>query len=74
MSGGLASNRPSGQSNRSSVQNEGGEYTYEVRVNNRFQMGRMIGSGSFGEIYLGKDIQTQKEVAVKFEQLKVRRP
>ena len=37
-------------------------------------MGRMIGSGSFGEIYLGKDIQTGKEVAVKFEQLKVRRP
>ena len=41
---------------RSSVQHESGEYTYEVRVNNRFQMGRMIGSGSFGEIYLGKDI------------------
>ena len=52
----------------------GGDYTYEVRVNNRFQMGRMIGSGSFGEIYLGKDITTGKEVAVKFEQLKVRRP
>lgn len=51
-----------------------GDYTYEVRVNNRFQMGRMIGSGSFGEIYLGKDITTGKEVAVKFEQLKVRRP
>ena len=50
------------------------EYSYEVRVNNRFQMGRMIGSGSFGEIFLGKDIQTGKEVAVKFEQLKVRRP
>ena len=37
-------------------------------------MGRMIGSGSFGEIYLGKDIQTGKEVAVKFESLSVRRP
>ena len=53
---------------------ENNDYTYEVRVNNRFQMGRMIGSGSFGEIFLGKDIQTGKEVAVKFEQLKVRRP
>mmetsp|Transcript_42831 Transcript_42831/g.56608 ORF Transcript_42831/g.56608 Transcript_42831/m.56608 type:complete len:81 (+) Transcript_42831:16-258(+) len=48
-------------------QETGGEFTYEVRVNNRFAMGRMIGSGSFGEIYLGKDIQTGKEVAVKFE-------
>jgi len=37
-------------------------------------MGRKIGSGSFGEIYLGKDIQTGKEVAVKFESIQVRRP
>ena len=50
------------------------EFSYEVRVNNRFQMGRMIGSGSFGEIYLGRDILTGKEVAVKFEGLQVRRP
>ena len=52
---------------RNSQGEANGDYTYEVRVNNRFQMGRMIGSGSFGEIYLGKDIQTGKEVAVKFE-------
>ena len=37
-------------------------------------MGKKIGSGSFGEIYLGKDLQTGNEVAVKFEQLNVRRP
>jgi casein kinase 1 len=37
-------------------------------------MGKKIGSGSFGEIYLGLDIHTGKEVAVKFEQLNVRRP
>lgn len=40
---------------------------YEVHVHNRFQMGKMIGSGSFGEIYLGIDMKTGKEVAVKFE-------
>ena len=37
-------------------------------------MGKKIGSGSFGEIYLGLDLQTNREVAVKFEQLNVRRP
>ena len=47
---------------------------YEIRLANRFKMGKKIGSGSFGEIYLGLDIQTGKEVAVKFEQLNVRRP
>ena len=44
------------QNMNNSTKEDSGQYTYEVRVNNRFQMGRMIGSGSFGEIYLGKDI------------------
>ena len=50
------------------------ELQFEVRVANRFKMGKKIGSGSFGEIYLGLDLQTGREVAVKFEQLNVRRP
>ena len=37
-------------------------------------MDRMIGSGSFGEIYQARDMQTDKDVAVKFEQPKVKRP
>jgi len=47
---------------------------YEVRVAGRFRMGKKIGSGSFGEIYLGRDLNTGGEVAVKFEQLSARRP
>ncbi|KAL2539123.1 casein kinase 1-like protein 2 [Abeliophyllum distichum] len=37
----------------------------EPRVGNKFQLGRKIGSGSFGEIYLGTNIQTNEQVAIK---------
>jgi casein kinase 1 len=37
----------------------------EPRVGNKFRLGRKIGSGSFGEIYLGTDVQTNEEVAIK---------
>jgi serine/threonine protein kinase len=49
------------------------EFVYEVRVAGRFRMGKKIGSGSFGEIYLGRDLHTGGEVAVKFEQFSARR-
>ena len=42
---------------------------FEVRVAGRFKMGKKIGSGSFGEIFLAMDIQTGREVAVKFVNL-----
>ena len=54
--------------------NDSSDLTYEVRVADRFKMGKKIGSGSFGEIYLAIDLQTGKEVAVKFESKAVRRP
>jgi len=47
---------------------------FEVKVASRFKMDRMIGSGSFGEIYMARDIVEDRDVAVKFEQLKVKRP
>ncbi|KAA3490371.1 casein kinase I-like [Gossypium australe] len=37
----------------------------EPRVGNKYKLGRKIGSGSFGEIYLGTNIQTNEEVAIK---------
>ncbi|GLU22396.1 hypothetical protein SLE2022_384760 [Rubroshorea leprosula] len=44
----------------------------EPRVANKFRLGRKIGSGSFGEIYLGTNIQTNEEVAIKLENVKTK--
>ncbi|XP_030526254.1 casein kinase 1-like protein 2 [Rhodamnia argentea] len=46
----------------------------EPRVGNKFRLGRKIGSGSFGEIYLGTNVQTNEEVAIKLEPVKTKHP
>ncbi|KAA8534818.1 hypothetical protein F0562_029740 [Nyssa sinensis] len=46
----------------------------EPRIANKFRLGRKIGSGSFGEIYLGINIQTNAEVAIKLENVKTKLP
>ncbi|CAI9297507.1 unnamed protein product [Lactuca saligna] len=46
----------------------------EPRVGNKFRLGRKIGSGSFGEIYLGTNVQTNEEVAIKLENVKTKHP
>ncbi|KAJ7979325.1 putative Casein kinase [Quillaja saponaria] len=46
----------------------------EPRVGNKFKVGRKLGSGSFGEIYLGTNIQTNEEVAIKLENVKTKHP
>ncbi|GJS29143.1 casein kinase 1-like protein 2 [Tanacetum coccineum] len=46
----------------------------EPRVGNKFRLGRKIGSGSFGEIYLGTNVQTNEEVAIKLENTKTKHP
>ncbi|XP_076946516.1 casein kinase 1-like protein 9 [Bidens hawaiensis] len=43
-------------------------------VGGKFKLGRKIGSGSFGELYLGVSIQTGEEVAVKLEPTKTKHP
>lgn len=37
--------------------------TMELRVGNKYRLGRKIGSGSFGDIYLGTTINTGEEVS-----------
>ncbi|OMJ75084.1 hypothetical protein SteCoe_25860 [Stentor coeruleus] len=46
----------------------------EIRVGNKFRLGKKIGSGSFGEIFLGINIQSNEEVAVKLENISCRHP
>ena len=46
----------------------------DSRIAGRYQIGKKIGSGSFGEIFLGVDIQTRQEVAVKAEKINTSHP
>ncbi|EEA07305.1 casein kinase I, putative [Cryptosporidium muris RN66] len=46
----------------------------EVRVGGKYRLGRKIGSGSFGDIYLGTNITNGEEVAIKLESVKSRHP
>lgn len=39
----------------------------EVRVGGKYRVGRKIGSGSFGDIHHGSNVQTGEEVAIKLE-------
>jgi len=46
----------------------------ELRVGGKFRVGRLIGSGSFGDIYHGTNVQTGEEVAIKMESVRSRHP
>ena len=39
----------------------------DIRVAGRYRLGTLLGRGSFGEIYLGTDVQNGSEVAIKLE-------
>ncbi|KAJ3216520.1 serine/threonine protein kinase [Clydaea vesicula] len=46
----------------------------ELRVGNKYRLGRKIGSGSFGDIYLGTNIVNGEDVAIKMESVKAKHP
>ena len=52
----------------------GGTSKSECLLNGKYRLVQKIGSGSFGDIYLGINIQSGEEVAVKLESHKARHP
>jgi len=46
----------------------------ELRVGGKYRLGRKIGSGSFGDIYLGINVTNNEEVAVKLESTRSKHP
>jgi len=46
----------------------------DLRVGNKYRIGRKIGSGSFGDIYLGTNIINGEEVGIKLESVKAKHP
>jgi len=46
----------------------------ELRVGKKYRLGRKIGSGSFGDIYLGTNMSTGEEIAIKLESVKTKHP
>ncbi|KAF3354155.1 hypothetical protein VdG1_07620 [Verticillium dahliae VDG1] len=46
----------------------------DLRVGNKYRIGRKIGSGSFGDVYLGTNIISGEEIAIKLESVKAKHP
>lgn len=46
----------------------------ELRVGKRYTLGKKVGSGSFGDIFLGHDMQTNQQVAIKLEKATTKHP
>ena len=46
----------------------------DIRVGGKYRFGRKIGSGSFGEIYLGINMANGEEVAIKLEHARSKHP
>lgn len=46
----------------------------ELRVGKKYRLGRRIGKGSFGDIFIGVNTSTGEEVAIKLEKKKTKQP
>ena len=62
------------QERSSSSSQRTSKMSMELRVGKKYRLGRKIGSGSFGDIYLGTNVTTGEEVAIKLESVKTKHP
>ncbi|OQV13709.1 Casein kinase I isoform epsilon [Hypsibius exemplaris] len=46
----------------------------EIRVGGKYRLGHKIGSGSFGDIYLGTNVTNDEQVAIKLEYHRTKHP
>ena len=46
----------------------------DIRIAGRYRLGKRIGGGSFGDIYLATDVRNEEEFAVKLEQSNTKHP
>ncbi|KAK9463336.1 kinase-like domain-containing protein [Lipomyces oligophaga] len=46
----------------------------DLRIGNKYRLGRKIGSGSFGDIYLGTNLVSGEDVAIKLESVRAKHP
>lgn len=46
----------------------------ELRVGGKWRIGRKLGAGSFGDVYLGTHVETMAECAIKLESVKTKNP
>jgi len=65
---------PSSQSNVIYNANMSSSGVVEHRVGEKYVLGKKIGSGAFGEIFLATNIQTGEKLAVKLEHRKTKHP
>jgi casein kinase 1/casein kinase I family protein HRR25 len=48
--------------------------TFDRRIGKKYRLGRKIGSGSFGDVYLGTDVTSGEDVAIKLERIRTKHP
>jgi casein kinase 1 len=62
------------ETNSSSDSPPSNKLTLTDPVNKKYRLGRLIGSGAFGDVYVGTDLATDEEVAIKLERIYTRCP
>ena len=69
-----SNNTQSGQAKSSSKSNQLADYEIPIGDAYKLNARRKLGSGAFGDIYLGTNLKLNEEVAIKLESTKSKHP